>query len=659
MPDRKYTITYEVVDRAGPKIDALLTKIIQLDKLLNSVKANLKDLGSGNRGLANVNGKLGSMIPALKAVEAEAAKTQLSLKTLGDGVPIKVDKGTQSVSGFGRSMLALHAGMMVVHKVTEALDAMGDSAAKAREFADQGAQGGLDKRSKAREYANLLQHQRPDDEVMNRLFDVGKAGGYKFDDAVKYGEQFLGSSPAGVQAGHVTPEQLKKLEVEGARFANRIGLDAATGGDLAGVIPQYVDLTKDKNGNPLTTDQGVNKAMGQLGALQYGLNEGRGKITTLSRSEIGVASAAMAQGRITDHAEMGAFIGIASTFTKSASGSSFGFKQMDALINRSEGDEGDFLQRSGVADAKGDLAKLRKLKEHVDAQRSTSPDPANFDVGKYLTAQGFGSREEKSSTIGYLANLDVLDKRAAEARKRADNGQDVIDANRQFSTSLEGQNQLADAAAERAEYDQTSKHQRTVVARKFAVAQLRDKGELDTTDSNFKDWGEDFILNGFNTLKVHQWSGGQKAAAARIDIQVRKNMVKSARTAGVDLEKKYPGFTYGVDTDRKSIDDVMQEIGPKLEQSGVGLDGSGAPAGRKLGEAAGVPGIAGGGAGGAGGGPSQVVSAVDQVGQKIDRQTAAIVSAIRGGTGGDRAPAQPPPMPAPGNGGAGVNPGRR
>jgi hypothetical protein len=684
MASETYQIIYDVVDRAGPKIDVLIQKITTLGKLLDDTGEKLKNLGSGNRGLGSVNKNLEFVVKnldktviAMKAVEVQAPKTQAELKTLGEDVPLKVDKGTTSIERFGASLLALQAGMLVVRKVGEALDAMGESAAKAREFQDKGGQAGLDKRGKAREYANLMNHEGPDDAVMSRLFSLGQAGGYKFDDAVKYGEQFLGSSPAGVQAGHVTPEQLKKLEVEGARFANRIGLDPATGGDIAGVIPQYVDMTKDANGRALTTDQGVNKAMGQLGALQYGLNEGRGKITTLMRSEIGAAAPALAAGRIQDHAEMGAFVGIASTFSKSASSPGTNFKQMDSLINNSEGDEGsnqkgDYLKRIGVAGARGDLAKLRALKADVDAQRKANP---NLDVSSYLTEKGFHNRAERDSTIGYIANFDVLEKRTIEARKRAENGQDVVDANRKYSTSLEGQNQLGDAAAEKAEYEQTEKRQRLVVARKFALAQLRKEGKIDTTAANFEDWAMDFVSG-----PTRQWSGEMESRATAIDARVRENLAKGGLKAGVDLEKAYPGFAKGYGEGVNwNIDQVTNDVGPLMEREGVGLDGSGgpsgAPAGRKLkvvmppslaAEKSGFDDGGGGGKSGfddGGGGAAEIVGAVDQIGGKIDRQTEALVSAIRGWSGGSGASGSGggvPPMQQPaGNGGAGVNPGRR
>jgi hypothetical protein len=547
-------------------------------------------------------------------------------------------------------MLALRAGMMVVQKVTEALDAMGESAAKAREFQDEGGQAGLDKRGKAREYANLMQHNGPDDEVMSRLFELGKGGGYKFDDAVKYGEQFLGSSPAGVQAGHVTPEQLARLETEGAKFANRIGLDPATGGDIAGIIPQYVDMTKDKNGNPLTTEQGVNKALGQLGALAYGLNEGRGKITTLMRSEIGAAAPALAAGRITDHAEMGAFVGIASTFSKSASSPGTNFKQMDALINNAEGEEGsdqkgDYLKRIGVTGKHGDLEKLRALKADVDAQRKADP---NLDVSTYLTGKGFGDRASRDSTIGYLANFDVMEKRTIKARELAENGQAVQDASRQFGATLEGQNQLGDAAAEKAAYDQTQKHQRTVVARKFAIAQLRDEGQIDTTGSNWRDWADDFTANGFNSVKVQQWSGDQNAMADRIDQRARENLVKAGQQAGIDVEKKFPGFStsifenpatealkwvapvIGIPVARHlskihpyDLDQVMDNVGPQLEAKGIGLDGTS---------------------------PKAAAQALRKAADALDKMKPA-------SGGGNASPLSRPTMPPLPNG-SGVNPGR-
>ena len=681
MPDTTYTITYVVkADHAQRTLDALLDRVTKLDAAVTALSPKLRDLGTGNRGLGGVNRRLDEMQAALKGVEGQAGKAQAQLATVGQDVPIKVDKGTKSVENFGASLLALHAGMFAVRKVTEALDAMGESAVKAREFQDQGAQASLGKRGKAREYANLMQHDGPDDAVMSRLFDLGKAGGYKFDDAVKFGEQFLGSAPAGVQAKHVTPEQLRKLETEGARFANRIGLDPATGGDLAGVIPQYIDLTKDANGNPLTTDQGVNKAMGQLGALQYGLNEGRGKISSLARSELGAAAPALAAGRIKDHAEMGAWVGIASTFTKTASSSGTAFKQFDALINNAEGDpgsdqKGDYLKRIGVAGARGDFEKLRALKKDIDTQRSASKDPGAFDMDTYLTSKGFHNRTERASTEAFVENFGILETRSIEARKRAGNGQDVIEANRRYATSLEGQDQLGDAAAERAEYEQTQRHQRTSVARKFALAELRKEGKIDTTASNFEDWASDFISG-----PTRKWSGEMESRATAIDGRVRENLLKGARKAGVDLEKAYPGFAKGYgDGTNWTLDRVANDVGPLMERAGVGLDGEGGeqpkagqlPAGRKLRvvmppslqAARDAYGFDDGGDGvGMGESPEAIVEATRQVGEKIDRQTDRVVEAIRAQSG-VRTKGEPmgPPFRGGqvGNGGAGFNPVRR
>ncbi len=663
----KYSIEYQTkTAQAVQNINALEAAVLRLDKALVAIEPRLKALGpamtASNRAIGTGAKRLNELTAGMKAAEAQAKATEAQLKTLGSSVPANIGKGTTAVQGFGSSLLALTAGRMVLNQVTEALDAMGEAAVKAREHQNTGAQAGLDKRGKAREYANLLGHDGPDDKVMHRAFSVAMAGGYSFDNAVKFGEQFLGSSPAGVQAGHVTPEQLARLETEGARFANRIGLDPATGGDLMGVIPQYVDMTKDASGKPLTTEQGVRKAMGQMGALQYGLNEGRGKISTLARSEIGAASAAMGAGRISDHAEMGAFVGVASTFTKTASGSGTAFKQMDQLINNTDVDDwldengkpkkgappdvkGNYLKRIGVADKKGDLEKLRALKVDIDAQRTADP---NFDFVSYLTSKGFKSRQERDSTIGYVNNFDVLEKRTIEARKRAGNGQDVIDANRRYSSSLEGQNQLADATMEYGNYIQTEKHQRLSIARKAALGQLQAEGKIDTSSENFKDWALDFVSG-----PTRKWSGDLDSHATGIDTRVRENLIKSARDAGVDLEKKYPGIGKGYGEGVTwTLDNVMNEVGPMVEAKGGSINGRSqgnnalAEAQRTLDQAAG---------GAPGGGAQPVVQAVDVVGQKIDNQTAAIVNAINGRR---VAPPAPAPTPAAGNGGAGVNPRR-
>ena len=49
-----------------------------------------------------------------------------------------------------------------------------------------------------------------------------------------------------------------------------------TAGDLAGVISQYTDLTKDEDGKDLPQDRRLDKGMAQMGRVAYGLNEGRG-----------------------------------------------------------------------------------------------------------------------------------------------------------------------------------------------------------------------------------------------------------------------------------------------------------------------------------------------------------------------------------------------
>jgi hypothetical protein len=662
-----------------PGLKALVTALQALDghlrqtgSVADQANVKLKDVGKGNGSVGSLAKRVQALTAELAALQAQTATAQATLSSLGTGVSVRMDGASRGVDGFGGSLLALHAGMFVVRKTTEALDAMGESAVKAREHQAEGAEKGLDMRGRAREYANLLHHDGPDDVVMSRAFNLAKAGGYKFDDAIRFGEQFLGSLPAGEQKGNITPEQAAALETEGARFANRIGLDPATGGDIAGVIPQYVDMTKDANGRKLTTDQGVEKAMGQLYALQYGLNEGRGKITSLMRSEIGAAAPALAAGRIADHAEMGAFVGVASTFAKTGASAGTAFKQMDALINVAPdaplapnptrdlrrliagkaplADEppegGAFLKSIGVTDAKGDLEKLRALKRHMDEMKAKDP---NFDPNAYLVGKGFGNKTEVGSTLGFLANFDVLEKRTIEARRKAGLGREAIDANRRYASSLEGQNQQATALVEAATYEQTQRHQRTSIARKFALGQLRKENKIDTSASNFEDWANDFVSG-----PTRKWSGELESRATGVDARVRENLVKAARQVGIDLEKAYPGFTRGLGEGTTwTLDQIINDVGPLLERQGVGLNG--APATRRPGGPPPAPGphasrrpslpnpgdpstvvaSAGDRPGDTLKGDRDVVDAVKQTKESIERQTATLVAAIRGSRGAE------------------------
>ena len=134
--------------------------------------------------------------------------------------------------------------------------------------------------------------------------------------------------------------------------------------------------------------------------MAQGLNDGKGSISVLAKNEIGAVSAALSSGHVKDYAELSAFIGLGSTISKGGASSGITFKQMDRLVNETQGPEGEFLKSIGVAGEKDDYTKLAKLKEHVDAQRQAAPDPAQFDPKAYLMEKGFHEQGEVDRRSG-------------------------------------------------------------------------------------------------------------------------------------------------------------------------------------------------------------------------------------------------------------------
>ena len=517
--------------------------------------------GGAGRSATSAAKNVDKLAGSLNGVPAAATNAAKAVGQVGTAL----NNARRSSDHFGGSLVGyLNQVWALANKVDAILTTLGDKLAKVREFQDKGAATGLDMRDKAREVAGLLGESSPSDAVMNRIFRVQMAGGGTFDEALKYEEQFQGSLPAGKQAGHITDEQAAALETEGKAFADRAGIDSATAGDLVGSLPQFLDMTKDEKGKPLTTEQGVNKAMGQLNALHYGLNEGRGKISTLAANDLGASAGALANGRVADQAELGAFIGIGSNISKGAAGSGTTYDRLSRLLNEGLGEGGEFLKQIGVADQSGDLNKLRKLKEHVDAQRRASADPAKFDGIKYLQSKGFGNDMEVKSASGYMANLPQLEQRVTNARAKSKDGAGAIAANREFEASLEGQHRRSQATNEIGTYKQTETRQWLSAAREQAVGELRAEQKLDTSDDETANWVLDFISG-----PTRKWSGEQDSRAEGIDSRVRENLARQAKKAGIDIEAQHPGFNAG----GYPIDAAMAEYGPKLSAAKVPFAG--------------------------------------------------------------------------------------
>lgn len=654
MADKEYLLKW-VIDptKAVAGAQAIERELLSLERVVDRLGPKLKNIAAGaSTSMGGASRSARTLETRLNALETQAQGAGTALQGAGAAAGTAGTNfqaaGTRArtsgghVDRFGTSLAGLTAGMMVVHQVTRALDAMGDAAKRAREHQEQGAETGLDKRHQARELANLMGESEPSDRVMGRIFLLGMKSGLSFQESLAFLEQVEGSIPAGKSLGHVRESDIDALSVEGSRFASRIGLETSTGGDLVGVIPQFVDLTKDANGKTLNQQQAVEKAAGQLGAIAYGLNEGRGKVSRLASAEIASTIPMLAAGRVQDLAEGAAFAGVGSLFAGRESQAGTRFKQLDRLLNKAGSKSGaEFLREAGVDQAQGNFAKLTRLKEFIDREK-----PA--DVQKFLVEKGFGNSEEVASAAGYLANYSVLKERIEKARAIANNGKPTIAADAQYMQGLDAQNQRGKAIQEFGEFEQTRKTQPLAAARKAAIGRLQAAGKIDTSSENFKDWALDFISG-----PTREWAGEQGTHAMQIDAEAFQGLAESAQAAGIDLTRRFPGKVRNVGKSKSArtgligptgqdLAEIMQAITPELQAKGKAVIGDNAAIEAKaagLGVPAGKKPPAAPGANGQGGmpGPQAKVdaSSLDAAADKLSQAAQAMLQASRsGGPGG-------------------------
>ena len=651
--------------------------VLSVDAVVTKSKKNMKGMfgGAGRSATAaakNID-KLNAALNGSATATAGAKAALNGLNAATKQTSKSADQLSELTDGWVKKAAAVAIGWKAA---AAALKIFSKAAEDAKQHMNEGAQDGLDKRQKARALSGLLGKNTPDDEMIRDLFKSSQASGYKFDEVVAFDSEFEGSIPAGRDAGHITKDQEEVIKEEGKKFGKRLGLDPKIAGDLIASIVQYTDMTKDDKGNPLTKEQGIEKFLGQVGAVNQGLQDGKGDMNVLAANMIGVASVALTSGHVKDYAELASFTGLGSTISKGGASSGITYDKMERLINETQGEGAAFLKTIGVADQVGDRRKLVKLKEHVDSQRKAAPDPAHFDVKAYLMEKGFHEDAEVKSTVGYLANMPALEQRVDKSVVQAKDGNAVRSADQEFVTSLDGMEAIGGAIDEAGMYEQTRKRQRLAALRKSARGQLMAADKTKTFGANLSNNFMDATVNNFrpNTGEEEQ-----------IDEQVWKNVRQAAKQAGIEdkvnaKDRKFLGYqnkhrAYGTGTgptqyggqDTAKLDEFLNTFGPELEGKRIPSGGQAVEVGvnpvkAQVNGAAVGQGVAGGapGAGGAGGGggapgagaaaPGMKVASVDASGlhdasgkldrvlDKFDRILSRSMSSPGSGLGGSYGP---------------------
>lgn len=652
------------------KIEAALKR---LDALCDRVGPKLNKLGSGaSRPLGNVARAAARVGTVLQTAGQQAATATTQMNNLGTAAqsaaghmsqavaPAQklqkaVASGATAAANYVKAFLGFASVVALLNKVKQALDDLGKKLKAMQEKESEQAEGGLEKRAGAREYAGLLGKSEVDNPTMGRLFGITTSSGLPFNEATEYGSKYQSAIFAGVQRGNITPQVAAEMEKQGAVLGERYGLDAGTSGELMGMIPLYSKID--------TAAKGL--AIGD--ASIQALMEGKGEISSLTRSELGSAAqylkgeganSGLFQGS-NAFVDFSTFVGVASLASKSGASSGVRAEQALRALNRFGGKTGDFLKKHGITPEMDASARLRALQPILS-------DP---QADLLLQNAGFGNQRERAALIHMGSNVGLLDERTQRFRQKAGDVAGVTARNQQYLTSLVGQSRLAAAAEEFGEYKQGADAQELAIARHAALGRLRARGEIDEGSEVFTRWFAEMA-----TAPTYKWAGNLGVYQDTIDAEVGRGLIEAGKRAGLgDLEAKHPGlhtgrpygdgglgdFLTGGNWSSSPLDrlkGILRHYNPILRQRGVkfiggmediqtSVDAMSAPNGVPIGQPAPAnvpanvppPNAAGAGAGphamNGGGGGGRVEALLQQIASETARQTAAIEKGGRGGYG--------------------------
>lgn len=514
---------------ASSRLTAALTANANAAK---TVGVSLQTVGRGTTTITTTATKVDKLTTSLRGAQAQSALTAAGLHGVGASVGSMsphFQQATGHSDGMTTSFRNLLAGGIALSGVKLVVGEIGKALKEAREHAEALGASSLGKRDKARQLASLMGETGPNDRVMGRISGVSLASGMSHDESREFLQEFEGSIPAGIQKGNLLEDQKRDVAKAVARSAIRLGLDPKTAGDMVGTIAKDVDLNKQrgKNGKLMSAPEA---AVSQLEATAYGLNEGRGDISVLSRGEIQAAAKAIPSHRIPNRSDIGALVGTASIAGAKSGASAGTFASWwDRGLNRVGDKAGDFLKASGIDKGRDDFEKAHLLRDVLAKEQAASKDPAMFDANKFLAEKGFGSEQDRLALVGMNANIGVLDDRVAKSRAIAADPSIATGKNAAFQNEKSQQWRLAKARTEHAEITQGAKTEDLTIARMSAAASLENEGILNRADQKIAD----AFKGGFGAA---EWAGLKSQQQERIDDRVRQSLEAKVADAGIDTK---------------------------------------------------------------------------------------------------------------------------
>ena len=536
----------------GKAISGLVRLNAELEKVRTNLKAMagdaksagaaIEDVGKGNRSVTGLTERLEKLDVELKQKVIDANAAEAALARVGTGGPLGSGQGGGAGGGGGGGVAqhallrgavkkAMGTGLVVAGLATARA---GQDARAKREFLQHASERTSKLRLDLKEYASLRgENAGPTDRIVDEVTSFAKETGASVDEAADFLTAYEGSAPTGRDKGNVggarpggkanaaQAELDRKVAVIAGQFGSAVGMDAKTAGDLAGVVGQYTKIQKPED------------FARELGAMHYGLDKGRGAISTLARSELGTAGASIADdikdGRVSGLGELGAWIGVTSSISKTGASSGTSYKQVGRLLNTMESKGGgEFLTKSGIRAKQGDTAKLNALADYL---RDNKVGNASDFLGK----QGFENSTDIAATVSMVTQRDVLNQRIAEGRKVT--GRDVLDRNQLNQRSVSMGTQHSAVEEDVAIIEQGKRQEKVEIGRAQARAALIGRDKLKSTG-----------MGGALQDMTFNWltAGAETGEQVRVDTEMAQQLRERAKKVGIhDSTNKLSGIMLG------------------------------------------------------------------------------------------------------------------
>lgn len=561
MADREYVIKYVVDDSAAVRsLDNILGKLGQVDKAVDSLGTKLRDVakqlrpadmtvaasqmasalgqllgqatnaraalgavGQNTGSMTSAAGKAATLAANLAAVTANAAAAGPAVAGVGAGMPA----GRGAVGGGGGGGAFTDIAMGVARRtafagVRAAVGAVNQGAEARKDYFETATKRFNDFRKELIPLANLAGDTDVTNKTITDQLIFQKSTGMTADEALNYREQFQGSVGAAKLRGNINDDTASKLEVQGALFAQRYGLEPGMTGKLTGLLGEY--------GKIPTAEAGAARLEGIATHLNvYGVDAVKKYLPGL----MGLQAQLVDEngGKFTEPESLAARLALTSPRAKSPDVAAQQIRLANRLMSRFERDDvegapGFALKQLGIKPEDSYEEKITKLKSKLLAP----------DAMEWLKANGFNNSTERDAVIVQAKITDQVDKATGRTdpaiRAKLDNQRGAAATNNSAFLGTEiGKQKLAEVGAFATEIRAGQGQSRFERARLEAETRLRQRREIDTPGSSAAEKLQTFANFGLRSGRDD-----------RIESEIYNDLMARTGVTEKQISAKFPEF---------------------------------------------------------------------------------------------------------------------